>query len=134
MLGATQGANDRHGAIILARRHRYRPRNRCGVMRSLGAIFVPLAILGERSKFAVAMLDDFEIGIRRVDHIFARCALTRRHVGQERLAWRHQVLHPIRAHVSRQNMVDFSDLATDRWRRSRTWWGLPTRPPTNRRR
>jgi len=87
-------------------------------MRRLDAIFVPLAILGERSKFAVAMLDGFEIGIRRVDHVFARCALTRRLVGKKRLARRQQVLHPIRAHVSRQNMVDFGDLATDRWRRS----------------
>ena len=46
-------------------------------------------------KFPVAMLDSLKIGIGCVDHVFARRALPSRDIGQECLARRHQVLHPI---------------------------------------
>jgi hypothetical protein len=77
----------------------------------LGAVFMPLAILGERRELAVAVFNRFKIRIGCVDHVLARRALPGRHVRQERRARRHKVLHPIRTHVARQNMLYFGDLA-----------------------
>ena len=88
-------------------------------MRGLAAVFVPLAIFGEGSNFAVAVFDGFKIRISRVDHVFTRSAFSGRNIGQQRRARRDQILHPVGAEIARQHVLDFRDLTIDHFQPQR---------------
>ena len=61
----------------------------------------------------LTVLDRLEVGIRRVDHRLPRRPIIIVDVGQQSGPRSHQILHPVRAHIARQHVLDLGDLAVD---------------------
>jgi hypothetical protein len=83
------------------------------LVRGLAAVFVPLAIVRKRRKASFAVLDGFEIGVRRREHLLTRSLVGIGNVSEKAGSGGDQILHPIRPHIAGEDVLDLRDLTVN---------------------